>query len=95
MSQTNKSEVCNEATLADIAFFSVSKRYCADRRFSASPLDAKAILILSLDVPAWLDYYGPSAAIPASLQGMVSLMEPLVSHAAGPANDTGVPARLR
>jgi len=57
---------------------------------AASPLAAKEILILSEDVPAGLDYDGPSAAIPASQQGMVSLMEPLVSYAAGAANDTGV-----
>ena len=56
----------------------------------ASPLAAKEILILSEDVPAGLDYDGPSAAIPASQQGMVTLMEPLVGYAAASTNDTGV-----
>ncbi len=56
----------------------------------AAPLAAKEILILSEDVPAGLDYDGPSAAIPASQQGMVTLLEPLVGYAAASTNDTGV-----
>ena len=48
------------------------------------------ILELAPDVPAGLDYDGPSAAIPESQQGMVSLMEPLVTYAPGKTNDSGV-----
>ncbi|MFN0116475.1 MAG: ABC transporter substrate-binding protein [Paracoccaceae bacterium] len=57
---------------------------------AAAPLAAQEILILSEDIPAGLDYDGPSAAIPAAQQGMVTLMEPLVMYKAGAANDTGV-----
>jgi peptide/nickel transport system substrate-binding protein len=57
---------------------------------TSSPLFAKEILILSEDVPAGLNYDGPSAAIPASQQGMVTLLEPLVGYAAASTNDTGV-----
>ena len=57
---------------------------------AAAPLAAKEILILSEDVPAGLDYDGASAAIPASQQGMVTLMEPLVGYGAASTNDTGV-----
>lgn len=48
------------------------------------------ILVLAEDVPAGLDYDGPSAAIPASQQGMVTLMEPLIGYAAGGTSDDGV-----
>lgn len=51
---------------------------------------AQQILVLAEDVPAGLDYDGPSAAIPASQQGMVTLLEPLVGYAAGPTNESGV-----
>jgi peptide/nickel transport system substrate-binding protein len=57
---------------------------------SAVPASAQQILVLAEDVPAGLDYDGPSAAIPASQQGMVTLMDPLVTYAAGPTNDSGV-----
>ncbi len=57
---------------------------------TAVPAFAQQILVLSEDVPAGLDYDGPSAAIPASQQGMVTLMEPLVSYAAGAPNADGV-----
>jgi peptide/nickel transport system substrate-binding protein len=56
----------------------------------AAPVAAQDILILAEDVPAGLNYDGPSAAIPASQQGMVTLMEPLIMYKAGAANDTGV-----
>jgi len=56
----------------------------------AVPVLAQEILILAEDVPAGLNYDGPTAAIPASQQGMVTLMEPLVGYAAGAVNDTGV-----
>ncbi len=51
---------------------------------------AQDILILAEDVPAGLNYDGPSAAIPASQQGMVTLLEPLVGYADGAANESGV-----
>lgn len=44
---------------------------------------AQQILILAEDVPAGLNYDGPSAAIPASQQGMVTLLEPLIGYADG------------
>ena len=56
----------------------------------AAPVAAQDILILAEDVPAGLNYDGPSAAIPASQQGMVTLMEPLIMYKPGAANDTGV-----
>lgn len=46
----------------------------------ALPVAAQEILILAEDIPAGLDYDGPSAAIPASQQGMVTLMEPLLMY---------------
>lgn len=57
---------------------------------SAAPAFAQQILVLAEDVPAGLDYDGPSAAIPASQQGMVTLMDPLVTYAAGKTNESGV-----
>lgn len=51
---------------------------------------AQQILILSEDVPAGLDYDGPSAAIPASQAGIVNLMEGLVGYAPGAINDEGI-----
>ena len=57
---------------------------------ATTAVDAQPILLLSEDVPAGLDFDGASAAIPASQPGMVTLMEPLISHAAEATNDTGV-----
>jgi peptide/nickel transport system substrate-binding protein len=57
---------------------------------AAGAAPAKEILVLAEDVPAGLDYDGPSAAIPASQQGMVTLMEPLVMYAAGETNAEGI-----
>ncbi len=57
---------------------------------AALPAQAQQLLVLSEDVPAGLDYDGASAAIPASQQGMVTLLEPLVSYVAGPPNESGV-----
>jgi peptide/nickel transport system substrate-binding protein len=56
----------------------------------AQSAQAQQLLVLSEDVPAGLDYDGPSAAIPASQQGMVTLLDPLVSYAAGELNESGV-----
>lgn len=57
---------------------------------TALPASAKQLLMLAEDVPAGLNYDGPSAAIPASQDGMVQLLEPLISYAAGPANEEGI-----
>ena len=57
---------------------------------SAGAAAAQEILILAEDVPAGLNYDGPSAAIPASQQGMVTLLEPLVGYADGATSDSGV-----
>lgn len=54
------------------------------------PASAQQILILSEDVPAGLNYDGPSAAIPASQQGMLTLLDPLITYAAGETNEEGV-----
>ncbi|MCA0042520.1 ABC transporter substrate-binding protein [Celeribacter litoreus] len=51
---------------------------------------AQEILILAEDVPSGLDYDGPSAAVPASQQGMVNTMEPLVFYPKGEVNEDGV-----
>ncbi len=53
-------------------------------------LSAQEILILAEDVPAGLNYDGPSAAIPASQQGMVTLLEPLIAYADGEMSESGV-----
>ena len=50
----------------------------------------KQLLVLSEDVVAGFDYDGPSAAIPSSQQGMVTLLEPLVTYAKGKVNENGV-----
>lgn len=57
---------------------------------TAAPVAAQEILILAEDIPAGLNYDGPSAAIPASQQGMVTLMEPLIMYKAGATNESGV-----
>lgn len=51
---------------------------------------AQQMLILAEDVPAGLNYDGPSAAIPASQQGMVTLLDPLLTYAAGETNAEGI-----
>lgn len=55
-----------------------------------SAASAQQLLVLAEDVVAGFNYDGPSAAIPSSQQGMVTLLEPLVRYAPGAANDTGV-----
>lgn len=54
------------------------------------PASAQQMLILAEDVPAGLNYDGPSAAIPASQQGMVTLLDPLLTYAAGETNAEGI-----
>ncbi len=56
----------------------------------AGSASAQEILVLAEDVPAGLNYDGPSAAIPASQQGMVTLLEPLIAYADGETNESGV-----
>ncbi len=51
---------------------------------------AGEITVLAEDIPAGLDYDGPSAAIPTSQTGMVNLMEPLVYYKTKPANSEGI-----
>jgi len=53
----------------------------------AGAASAQEILILAEDVPAGLNYDGPTAAIPSSQQGMVTLLEPLVGYADGEVSD--------
>ena len=60
-----------------------SAALCVAMVTRAETAAAQEILILAEDVPAGLDYDGPSAAIPASQQGMVTLLEPLVGYADG------------
>jgi len=48
------------------------------------------LTILAEDIPAGLDYDGPSAAIPTSQTGMVNLFEYLVYYKGAGANDEGV-----
>lgn len=55
-----------------------------------SAASAQQLLILAEDVVAGFDYDGPSAAIPSSQQGMVTLLEPLVRYAPGAVNESGV-----
>jgi len=58
--------------------------------FTALPASAAQILVLTEDVPAGLDYDGPSAAIPASQSGMVNMLEPLIGYAVAQARKDGV-----
>lgn len=57
---------------------------------STSLASSQQILVLSEDVPAGLNYDGPSAAIPASQQGMLTLLDPLLTYAAGESNEEGI-----
>lgn len=59
---------------------------------AAAPAWAADLLFLSEDVPAGLDYDGPSAAIPTSQTGMVNTMDPLVGYAKGAVNSEGIVA---
>lgn len=56
----------------------------------SSIANANQLLMLAEDVPSGLDYDGPSAAVPAAQQGMVNLLEPLVSYGGGAVNESGV-----
>jgi len=48
------------------------------------------LLFLSEDVPAGLDYDGPSAALPTTQTGLVNVLEPLVYYAPAEPNEEGV-----
>ena len=65
----------------------VSTAYAALSIALAGAAHAQDILILAEDVPAGLNYDGPSAAIPASQQGMDTVLEPLIGYAYGEAAD--------
>lgn len=52
--------------------------------------DPSALVFLTEDVPAGLDYDGPAAAIATSQTGIVNLMEPLIAYAAAGKNEDGV-----
>ncbi|PPR76475.1 MAG: Heme-binding protein A [Alphaproteobacteria bacterium MarineAlpha2_Bin1] len=58
--------------------------------FLASQSHAADLLVLSEDVPAGLDYDGPSIAIPATQTGVDNLMEPLIYYKTKGMNDEGV-----
>lgn len=57
---------------------------------TAAPAGPVEIIVLSEDIPAGLDYDGPSAAIPTSQTGMVNLQEPLVYYESAGTNDEGI-----
>ena len=69
------------------AVLAVSAILTAPTRAAAA---AGEITVLAEDIPAGLDYDGPSAAIPTSQTGMVNLMEPLVYYKTKPANSEGI-----
>jgi peptide/nickel transport system substrate-binding protein len=61
---------------------------------SPPPSDtSRALVYVTEDVPAGLDYDGPAAALPSSQVGIVNLLEPLVGYARTSTTDGGV-ARL-
>lgn len=59
--------------------------------FGWAPARAETqILFLAEDVPAGLDFDGPSSSTNTSQTGYINLAEPLVDYAYGPTNDEGV-----
>jgi len=57
----------------------------------ARPAQAeKQMLYLAEDVPAGLDYDGPSVSTNTSQVGFINMLEPLVDYPTGPANDEGI-----
>ncbi len=58
--------------------------------FIYSSSNAADLLVLSEDVPAGLDYDGPSIAIPATQTGVDNLMEPLIYYKTKGMNEEGV-----
>ncbi len=51
---------------------------------------AKDLLVLADDIPAGLDYDGPSASLIPSYGGIANLLDPLVYYAPGEVNEEGV-----
>lgn len=56
----------------------------------AAPGQAADLLILTDDVPAGLDFDGPTSSTIQSYTGIANLLEPLVYFAKGPVNEEGV-----
>ena len=58
--------------------------------FFVTSSNSADLLVLSEDVPAGLDYDGPSIAIPATQTGVDNLMEPLIYYKTKGLNNEGV-----
>ena len=56
----------------------------------AGAAQAKDLLVLADDIPAGLDYDGPTASLIPTYGGIANLLEPLVYYAAGEVNEEGV-----
>ena len=56
----------------------------------AGAAQAKDLLVLADDIPAGLDYDGPTASLIPTYGGIANLLEPLVYYALGAVNDEGV-----
>ena len=56
----------------------------------AGAAQARDLLVLADDIPAGLDYDGPSASLIPTYGGIVNLLEPLVYYALGEVNEEGV-----
>ena len=56
----------------------------------AGTAQAKDLLVLADDIPAGLDYDGPTASLIPTYGGIANLLEPLVYYAPGEVNEEGV-----
>ncbi len=56
----------------------------------AGTAQARDLLVLADDIPAGLDYDGPSASLIPTYGGIANLLEPLVYYAPGEVNEEGV-----
>ena len=56
----------------------------------AGAAQAKDLLVLADDIPAGLDYDGPTASLIPTYGGIANLLEPLVYYAPGEVNEEGV-----
>ena len=56
----------------------------------AGAAQARDLLVLADDIPAGLDYDGPSASLIPTYGGIANLLEPLVYYALGEVNEEGV-----
>lgn len=57
---------------------------------TAGAAQAEDLLVLADDIPAGLDYDGPSASLIPTYGGIANLLDPLVYYAPGAVNDEGV-----